>query len=296
MTEETREQLEAEERARRALAGQQQAESGGFLTIMMKFFADLLKAIFGAFNDTTSEYSEIDQSRAKHSNRAVGAQAAEQFLATIGNGKLRDLAAKYEGKKLTNISPFDVEATITSGIGHRDVPIAGASSEHKGLDSVPTVSSGAPVRISNTMPGVVVRAETQYNKDGKVAGFGNWVEVACIDGTRRRYAHLASMNVKVGDVLDQGQKIGIMGNTGTGTGAHLHYEWRKPNGELLAVEMNGKAYHDNDPSYVRSKVSPGTPLAGGDIPNLGYVGVGNGEQPASARFASVRSARIGVGA
>lgn len=283
-----------EELARKAIANQQQAESGNFITNMMKFFVDLLKAIFGAFNDTTSEYSEIDESRAGKSNRAVGAQAAEQFLATIGKGKLRDLATKYDGKKLSNISPFDVEATITSGIGHRDVPIAGASSDHKGIDSVPTVSNGAPVRIRNTMPGVVVRAETQYNKDGKVAGFGNWVEVACIDGTRRRYAHLVSMNVKVGDVLDQGDKIGIMGNTGTGTSAHLHYEWRKPNGEAMAIEINGNHYDRNDRSYLNSKISPGTLFSGINMPSLANVGVSHGNNQAVTRFASVRSTEIGA--
>ena len=41
----------------------------------------------------------------------------------------------------------------------------------------------------------------QLDKNGKPAGFGNWVEVACIDGTRRRYAHLKERDVKVGDVV-----------------------------------------------------------------------------------------------
>lgn len=39
-----------------------------------------------------------------------------------------------------------------------------------------------------------------------------------------RYAHLNSISVKVGQSLKQGEKIGVMGNTGASHGAHLHID------------------------------------------------------------------------
>ena len=64
-------------------------------------------------------------------------------------------------------------------------------------------------------------------------GYGNNVLIRHSNGTKTRYAHLKSTLVKVGQRVEQGQKIGTMGNTGNvrprprrgnHAGTHLHFE------------------------------------------------------------------------
>jgi murein DD-endopeptidase MepM/ murein hydrolase activator NlpD len=58
------------------------------------------------------------------------------------------------------------------------------------------------------------------------AGYGNFIDVRTPDGKILRYAHLNAMHVKEGQQILPGQVIGLTGNTGTSTGAHLHFEVR----------------------------------------------------------------------
>ena len=67
---------------------------------------------------------------------------------------------------------------------------------------------------------------------GPQGGYGNRVVVDHGNGYTTLYAHLQSISVKPGQKLAQGQKLGVMGNTGRSTGVHLHFEVRK-NGQLI---------------------------------------------------------------
>jgi murein DD-endopeptidase MepM/ murein hydrolase activator NlpD len=63
------------------------------------------------------------------------------------------------------------------------------------------------------------------------AGFlpGGWGLVVTIDhgsGVRSMYAHLSRVDVKVGQRVEVGQQLGLVGATGDATGPHLHFELR----------------------------------------------------------------------
>lgn len=62
--------------------------------------------------------------------------------------------------------------------------------------------------------------------DAGIAAYGNFVVVTHGDGTRTRYAHLASMVRGPGGVMEltRGTAIGTVGGTGGNYAPHLHYE------------------------------------------------------------------------
>ena len=55
-------------------------------------------------------------------------------------------------------------------------------------------------------------------------GYGNLIVVDHGTGWQTLYAHLNSINVGCGQSVNQGQRIGGLGNTGNSSGAHLHFE------------------------------------------------------------------------
>ena len=61
-------------------------------------------------------------------------------------------------------------------------------------------------------------------------GYGNHVIVDHGGGLQSLYAHLGTLNVYKGQYVNQGDILGMMGNTGRVygvTGIHLHWEVRK---------------------------------------------------------------------
>ncbi len=62
---------------------------------------------------------------------------------------------------------------------------------------------------------------------GTKGAYGKLIIVDHGGGFTSYYGHLSKYNVKVGDKVHKGQKIGAVGNTGRSTGPHLHFEIRK---------------------------------------------------------------------
>ena len=56
-------------------------------------------------------------------------------------------------------------------------------------------------------------------------GRGNYLMIVNDAGTvRTMYAHLARLDVAMGQHVSQGQTLGLIGSTGISTGTHLHFE------------------------------------------------------------------------
>ena len=74
--------------------------------------------------------------------------------------------------------------------------------------------------------GVAERVQDQ----GARVGYGKHIRIRHPDNTLTVYGHLSEWYVKTGDQIEDGQIIGLSGNTGYSTGPHLHFEHRDKNG------------------------------------------------------------------
>lgn len=72
-------------------------------------------------------------------------------------------------------------------------------------------------------------------------GYGNHIVIKHRFGYKTRYAHMSRFNVKEGQFVKRGDIIGFVGNTGSSTGPHLHYEVEKDN-----KKVNPYNYYFND--------------------------------------------------
>lgn len=110
------------------------------------------------------------------------------------------------------IWPVPASGRITSVFGNRESPTAGASSNHKGIDiGAPSGSS-----IVATMSGEVVTATYSVTA-------GNYIMLYHGDGLYSVYMHCSKLLVSVGDNVNQGDAIALVGSTGVSTGPHLHF-------------------------------------------------------------------------
>jgi len=87
---------------------------------------------------------------------------------------------------------------------------------HTGIDLVEPF--GSPVYAADD--GVVALVGSSSS------GYGNYVVIAHSGGLDTLYGHLATALVTVGQVVTQGQPVGLEGSTGNSTGPHVHFELR----------------------------------------------------------------------
>jgi len=105
------------------------------------------------------------------------------------------------------------EGYISSYFGERMDPFNGEEAFHKGVD----FAADAGADVLAVASGIVTWA-------GKRDGYGVLVEVSHGNGLVTRYAHNARTLVTVGETVQRGQALAVVGSTGRSTGPHVHFE------------------------------------------------------------------------
>jgi len=101
----------------------------------------------------------------------------------------------------------------SSYYGMRNDPFTGKREHHKGVDFAGKEGSN----VISVASGVITWASDRY-------GYGNMVEVNHGNGYKTRYGHNKQILVKVGDKVEKGDTLALMGSTGRSTGPHVHFE------------------------------------------------------------------------
>lgn len=124
----------------------------------------------------------------------------------------------FDGKSLrTTFLKYALEFTrVSSNFGRRLHPIQNTWREHKGIDYA--APSGTTIRTVG---------DGRVEFAGVQNGYGNVVIIAHDQSRSTLYAHMSRIDVKKGQLVQQGDPIGAVGQTGWATGPHLHFEFRE---------------------------------------------------------------------
>ena len=129
--------------------------------------------------------------------------------------KAEQQGKKYETKNIGDLKlvwPCPSSSRITSQFGGRESPVAGASSNHQGLD----IGAATGSDIIAAASGEVTISTYSYSA-------GNYIMINHGGGIYTVYMHASKLLVSVGDQVKQGDVIAKVGSTGYSTGPHLHF-------------------------------------------------------------------------
>jgi murein DD-endopeptidase MepM/ murein hydrolase activator NlpD len=127
---------------------------------------------------------------------------------------LEDLLLASRLQKQVKPSGWPVESGwISSAYGWRTDPFTGLYTLHAGIDFAAREGSD----VQSVAAGIVTDV-------GERSGYGQMVEINHGNGYVTRYGHNEKILVKVGDRVNKGQRISLIGSTGRSTGPHVHFE------------------------------------------------------------------------
>jgi murein DD-endopeptidase MepM/ murein hydrolase activator NlpD len=197
---------------------------GGEIAAWRALHAEMWKA-FGPEEGGDPKPARVDEAAAEGGTLAAAVEPAPleelDFLATsLAEEEPRRRALERvigRAGRIVRALPLEwpVHGRVKSEFGLRRSPWNGAREHHAGID----IGSPPGTPVESPAAGTVVEASVQ-------GGLGKHVTLDHGNGVRSRYGHMKKLDVKVGQQVEKGQVIGLVGSTGHSTGPHLHYEVR----------------------------------------------------------------------
>ena len=178
----------------------------------------LLENVFKSINVKLNNSDLVSVSSVLNNNANFDPDSDDFF--TSLKERLNLLAIYKDALQFIPLKPPMEHYYISSNYGKRKHPVTGKYRMHHGIDLAGTWQEN----VSVSADGTVVFA-------GYHGSFGKVIRIRHSYGIMTTYGHLAKINVKRGDIVNEGQVIGKMGRTGRVDGAHLHYE----------ISVNGKS-------------------------------------------------------
>ena len=119
---------------------------------------------------------------------------------------------EFSFPETVDITP-PIQGEITSPFGGREHPVNQTASNHRGVD----IAANHGASISPAAPGKVIKV-------GYDDVDGNHIVIQHTARAKTLYAHMDTIAVAEGDIVERDTAIGTVGETGLATGPHLHFE------------------------------------------------------------------------
>ncbi len=205
---------------------------------MLKKFQDIVAEVEAQEEKLQEEYDEIEamqndliekqdtiETLIDEKDTEIGEMSADlkklKKAVETAERKQREKASSYSGSAGASVvsgngmftHPCPGYSRISSYFGPRKQPMAGASSNHKGIDYA--AEPGTPIYAAAS--GTVTTA-------GYSGAEGNWIVINHGNGLQTYYMHCLKLYVHAGQKVSKGQNIAAVGSTGNSTGPHLHFQ------------------------------------------------------------------------
>ena len=198
----------------------------------LRFFASVdnelsqMETVFNLINVKLNDTNLVSLNSITNNNKIIDPESDEFFKSL--KERLNLLSIYKDALQNIPLKPPMEHYYVSSPYGPRKHPVTGKYRMHHGIDLAGTWQEN----ISVSADGTVVFA-------GYHGSFGKVIRIKHNYGIMTTYGHLAKINVRRGDLVNEGQVIGKMGRTGKVKGAHLHYE----------ISVNGKS--QNPATYIK---------------------------------------------
>ncbi len=185
-----------------------------------------MENVFKAINVKLNDSSLVNLKSIINKNNTIDPESDDFFIKL--KTRINLLSIYKDALQNIPLKPPMEHYYVSSPYGPRKHPVTGKYRMHHGIDLAGTWQEN----VSVSADGTVVFA-------GYHGSFGKVIRIKHNYGIMTTYGHLAKINVRRGDLVNEGQVIWKMGRTGKVKGAHLHYE----------ISVNGKS--QNPAIYIK---------------------------------------------
>lgn len=173
-----------------------------------EFFSSLLADENQVQNNSANE-NEIQENQAQTQEIITGIVENNNSMSSLSQMDL-----DIENLKNTYSFTNPISGVVSSKFGSRESEYQKVTGYHTGID----IAAEEGVTIKSAMKGTV----SLVSEEGD---YGNHIKITNNNITTL-YAHCSKLFVKEGQIVEQGEEIAAVGNTGNSTGPHLHFEIR----------------------------------------------------------------------
>jgi murein DD-endopeptidase MepM/ murein hydrolase activator NlpD len=217
-------------------------------TPVTNFLTGKLKAVLSenvdmktVYNDINSTIDMILEGRLMMREKNMFNEEAVPVGAGFNQSGAVELSSKADGAKevidgnnhTAEEKPIDklkliapLEGILSSPFGERIDPNSQVKKMHKGIDI--EAEKGASIKAA--LPGAVIES-------GSVPSYGNYIKIKHNNGMTTVYAHCSQLIAQKGQMVEQGEIIARVGDTGVAVGSHLHFEIWKDGEPLNPIDF-----------------------------------------------------------